>query len=424
MKGRAPWRSAARLATAVLGTWLAAAPAAVAQQPATPPPPEQTDVFEWLRRLRHEDESPGTSETPKTPEDQRKRADVLFVPIIASKPSTGFTFGAGVSLEFLLGDLADTYVSSVLSGLSMSTKKYYSMSARLSLFGAGNQWTVPGDNHYQLTGQETYGFGTDTTSAEGVTARFNSIKVVDTYLHRIAREFYAGIGFQVQRQSDIQPPDDQSAGWNASPFAAYSERFGFDPAEQTAAGLSASLRHDSRDFVSDPSHGWYADVTYRAHFADFLGGDSTWQRLLVDARAYKGLGAGRRQTLALWGFGDLVTGGRAPYFVLPATGTDPQNRSGRGYAEGRFRGEHLLYGEAEYRVALRPDGLVGMVAFVNATTVGSTFDDDRLFDDVAVGAGFGFRLRLEKRSRTNICLDFGFGRDGSHGIYIALAEAF
>ena len=83
-----------------------------------------------------------------------------------------------------------------------------------------------------------------------------------------------------------------------------------------------------------------------------------------------------------------------------------------------------MYGEVEYRVSLRRDGLVGMVAFLNATTVGSTFGDDRLFDDVAPGAGFGFRLRLEKRSRTNVCLDFGFGRNGSHGIYIALAEAF
>jgi len=205
---------------------------------------------------------------------------------------------------------------------------------------------------------------------------------------------------------------------------AYSQRFGFDLAEQTAAGLSATLRHDSRDYVSDPSRGWYADATYRAHVADFLGGDSTWQRLIVDARTYERLDAHGRQKLAFWGFGDFVTAGRAPYFVLPATGTDAQGRSGRGYAEGRFRGDRLVYGEVEYRVTLRPDGLVGMVAFLNATTVGSTFDEDPLFDHVAVGAGFGFRLRLEKRSRTNICLDVGFGRDGSHGVYIALAEAF
>jgi hypothetical protein len=99
-------------------------------------------------------------------------------------------------------------------------------------------------------------------------------------------------------------------------------------------------------------------------------------------------------------------------------------RSGRGYAEGRFRGERLLYGEVEYRRSLTRDGVVGMVAFLNATTVGSTFTGERIFGDVAIGGGFGLRARLQKRSRTNICLDFGFGRDGSLGVYLGLAEAF
>lgn len=178
-----------------------------------------------------------------------------------------------------------------------------------------------------------------------------------------------------------------------------------------------SLRHDSRDNVSAPSRGWYADTTFRMNVADFLGGASTWQRFLVDARAHRGLDAEGRHTLAFWSYGDIVTAGRAPYFVLPATGTDGSGRSGRGYAEGRFRGDRLVYGEAEYRASLRRDGLVGMVVFLNATSVGSTFEEESLFDSVALGAGFGFRLRLDKRSRTNLCLDFGFGRNGSRGVY-------
>jgi hypothetical protein len=410
------------LATALVGAWLATATAAMAQQPATPPPPvEQTDVWEWLRHLRHKESPTEQKETEAT----RRKTNVLLVPIIGSEPSTGFTFGAGVSVEFPLGALSDTYVSSVLTGASVSTKKFFSLSARLALFGSGNRWTIGGDNHYQLTGQDTYGLGTDTTSADRVTARFNSVKFVDTYLHRLPHDLYAGIGFQFQGQNNIRPADNQSGAWAGSEFVAYSEAYGFNLSRQTSAGFNAELRHDSRDNVSDPSRGWYGDAMYRAYIADFLGGDSTWQRLIVDARTYRRLGTSvRRQELAFWGFGDFVTAGHAPYFTLPATGTDAQGRSGRGYAEGRFRGDRLVYGEVEYRVSLRPDGLVGMVAFLNATTVGSTFADESLFDDVALGAGFGFRLRLDKRSRTNVCLDFGFGRDGSHGIYIALAEAF
>ena len=82
-------------------------------------------------------------------------------------------------------------------------------------------------------------------------------------------------------------------------------------------------------------------------------------------------------TLAAWVYGDLVTGGVAPYFDLPSTGSDLQGRSGRGYAAGRFRGEKLVYAEAEYRGTL-----------------------------------------------TRVSLDVGFGRQGSRGIYLALQEAF
>lgn len=394
--------------------------AAAAQQQTSTSQDEQTDIWEWLKHRRGKD----TTQSKADAEEARRKTDLLLVPIVASKPSTGFVFGAGASLEFPLGDVSETHVSSVLTGISFSTTKQFSVSARLALFGPGNRWVMIGDNHFQKTGQETFGFGTDTATADGVSARYNSVKFIDTYFRELPHDFFAGIGFQFQRQSNIRPLDEGDPSWGESSVVTYSEQSGFDLAAQTSAGVAVSLRHDSRDYVSDPTSGWYADATYRTHFADFLGGDSTWQRLLVDGRTYKGLDSAGRHKLAFWGFGDFVTGGRAPYFALPATGTDPQNRSGRGYGEGRFRGEKLVYGEFEYRWSLRRDGLVGMVAFLNATTVGSSFDDDRLFDTVALGAGFGFRLRLEKRSRTNICLDFGFGKNGSHGVYIALAEAF
>ena len=68
-------------------------------------------------------------------------------------------------------------------------------------------------------------------------------------------------------------------------------------------------------------------------------------------------------------FADLIVGGVAPYFDLPGTGLDTYGRSARGYSEGQFRGERLAYGEIEYRGTLMKNGLLGMVAFLNATTI-------------------------------------------------------
>src|SRR5205823_10865493 len=99
-----------------------------------------------------------------------------------------------------------------------------------------------------------------------------------------------------------------------------------------------------------------------------------------------------RQKLALWFVGDMVTGGRAPFFDLPTTGAD--GRSGRGYSEGRYRGDHLLYGEAEYRATLTANGLFGMVAFVNTTTIADAIRGTRLFDTFAPAGGVGMRVLL------------------------------
>ncbi len=116
--------------------------------------------------------------------------------------------------------------------------------------------------------------------------------------------------------------------------------------------------------------------------------------------------------------------GVAPYLDLPATGMDTFGRSARGYTEGRFRGERLLYGEVEYRGVLTKNGLLGMVAFFNTTTLTNLESGERLFDNFAPAGGAGLRLLFNKRSRTNLCFDVGFGKDGSRGIYLAVQEAF
>jgi len=157
---------------------------------------------------------------------------------------------------------------------------------------------------------------------------------------------------------------------------------------------------------------------------DFLGGDSTWQQVNLDVRTYRPLTSSGRHRLAVWFYGDVITSGTAPYFDLPATGMDTFGRSGRGYPEGRFRGERLLYGELEYRTRLTANGLLGLVVFLNGTTVSALDAGEKLFDSVAPGGGVGLRVLLNKRSRTNLCLDFGAGRQGSKAVYLAVQEAF
>ena len=65
-----------------------------------------------------------------------------------------------------------------------------------------------------------------------------------------------------------------------------------------------------------------------------------------------------------------------------------------------------------------------MVAFLNTTTVSNSAGGEQLFDSFATGGGAGLRLLINKRSKTNLCFDIGFGKQGSKGAYLAVQEAF
>jgi hypothetical protein len=91
---------------------------------------------------------------------------------------------------------------------------------------------------------------------------------------------------------------------------------------------------------------------------------------------------------------------------------------------GRYRGEKMVYGEAEYRSMLTANGLLGLVVFTNVSTVSNTSTGERLFDNVAPAAGAGLRALFNKRSRTNLCVDFAVGKAGAKGVYLAIQDAF
>jgi outer membrane protein assembly factor BamA len=198
----------------------------------------------------------------------------------------------------------------------------------------------------------------------------------------------------------------------------------FDTLRYTTSGISFNFVYDSRDNLINPYEGMYMTANYLYNFR-FLGSSQQSSLLWLEFRTYKSLSKKKpRNLIAFWLFGNFVTSGNAPYLNLPAIGYDPQNRSGRGYPQGRFRGEDLVYGEIEYRFPISPcSQIIGGVVFANLTT---TSDRDRnigLFKFIRPGYGAGLRIMIDKYVRTNILIDFGFGHK-SGGLFLQAQEAF
>ncbi len=107
---------------------------------------------------------------------------------------------------------------------------------------------------------------------------------------------------------------------------------------------------------------------------------------------------------------------------MPSNGWDIYSNSGRGYIQGRFRGQNMLYDEAEYRFKITSNGLLGGVVFANAESVSEYPSNKFVYLDP--GEGFGLRLKMNKYSDVNLCVDYGFGLYGSRGFFFNLGEVF
>ena len=376
---------------------------------------EEYDLGDLFRDWRHK---------PPPPEAPPGKKMIVAAPIIGSNPSAGFLIGAAAQMAFFAGDPATTRISSGIASLSISTKKQVLFNVRFDAFSDGNRWFVEGDNRFQSTSQNIYGFGTDTPDSAAVNTDYGFVRLHETVYHRVANDVYVGGGFMFDSHTNVQPSDSADPNWATSPYITYSELNGLPTAGQQSAGFSVNVLLNHRDNDISARRGWMLGGSYRWSFDGFLSGDSSWQEVNADARLYVPLDSRSRHRLAFWTYASLVTTGVAPYFDTPTTVMDTYGRSARAYQEGRYRGEKLAYGEVEYRGPLMSNGLLGMVAFVNVTTVSNSQTGERLFDSYAPAAGGGLRLLLNKRSRTNLCFDLAWGKDGSKGVYLAIQDAF
>jgi outer membrane protein assembly factor BamA len=390
----------------------------VAAQSAAPPAAdEQIDVFDLWRKLRHKEPAPDDASW-----DYRD-AMKAFAPVIGAKPSSGALIGVAGNVAFYRGDPSTTHISSVVTSLTFSTKKQTSLTDRMAIFMRDDRVRVDADHRFQWTSLETNPLGTSADTRDSIQTGFDFFRLHHSAYYELRPSLYAGGGFYFDTHTSIGPQDD-AAAWQESAYVTYSEAHGLPLDSQSSAGASVDVMWDSRDSFINAQRGWFAKAGYRALFDGLLGGDSHWERVNLDLRTYQPVTASGRHKIAVWLLAELVVDGVAPYFDLPATGQDTYGRSARGYREGQFRGERLAYGEIEYRGTLTRNGLLGMVVFLNTTTASNLESGETLFDSFATGGGAGLRLSINKRSKTNLCFDVGFGKNGSKGVYLSIQEAF
>ena len=384
----------------------------------------------------------------QAPSMEKVKPKIIWMPVLASSPANGFMIGVAPAMNWQMGSKpASTSFSSLLGSVIYTTRKQFLFTLKGSVFFEDNKNILMQDLRYFNTSQPTFGLGTGPNSSKLVSSgvkcddgsisngineaqmmKFQYFRLHETFFKRINEsKMFLGIGYHLDIHYKI---NDQLLNLESVPptltsHYAYSIKNGFNPEKYTLSGASANFMYDNRDNTVSPYKGMYSLITLKFN-PKFLGSSKNSTTLWVEARKYFSVSQSQeRNIIGLWAFGNFQLGGNLPYLDLPALGWDQFGRSGRAYTQGRFRGQSLIYSEAEWRFPLQKNkNKWGGVVFLNATTAANNDANIGLVDFVNLGYGVGLRYMLNEKSRTNLCLDFGLGDYGAKGFYLSVNEVF
>ena len=330
---------------------------------------------------------------------------------------TGITGELAANASFFTSKSDLGNISTVNTGFIYSQYKQVLIPLESSIWLEDNKYNFLGDWRYYKYPTYTYGLGGHTSTAEADLIDYNYLRVYQTVYKQIYGDFHAGFGYNLDYHWNIT-----DEGKNTD-FQEYNKSAGdTNETKTTSSGFTLNLLYDSRRNSNNPQGGAsYANITFRDNLT-FLGSNEDWKSMIFDFRKYISLPGNSNNVLAIWNLDWFTLAGQPPYLDLPSTGWDTYSNTGRGYIQGRLRGDNFLYLETEYRFEIMKNGFLGGVVFSNLETI-SDYPGNQ-FSTLYPGAGLGVRIKLNKYSNTCLAIDYGFGANGSGGFFFNLGEVF
>jgi hypothetical protein len=370
----------------------------------------------------------------KKPDTLKKKSGITIIPNIASNPSIGFQIGIKAVAGRILGNEPNTLMSVAATSASITTKGIIYFYVNHNIYTPGNKWNLQGNLVAAKTVTPDFGLGI------GREANGNEEDKVLTNAGRKGYAFHAqyynlrekvykqiednlfvgaGVSFEIRRkiENKITPEGE------LTPYNIYADRYGFDRDNYMSNGLLFNVQYTTRDNQNRAYKGIYADAGIRVN-QTWLGSTKSAVQFTTDFRKYWSLSESHPEhVIAFWNWGSYLISGALPYLELPGSGKDAGFRSARGYTVGYFKGPQYNYSEVEYRFPITKNKFLSGVAFVNMQTTNDGIST-KIFQVWQPGGGGGLRVLFNKATRTNLCLDYAFGKYGSKGFFLGLNEAF
>ncbi|MBA2612928.1 MAG: hypothetical protein H0U95_13225 [Bacteroidetes bacterium] len=370
----------------------------------------QRDIGDFYRAVIHKKKS----EEICVPGKKAGKLHVAVLPAAGYSLITRLAVVVAANGAFYTDNEGKTKLSAINTSIAYTQNEQIILPILSNIWTPGNKLNLVGDWRYYKYPEYTYGLGGHSSATQNADLlHYYNIIIREAVLKEVSHSTYLGFAYNLDYHwgvSEFGPVDGSESDFKKYGFASKS----------VSSGISAVALFDSRKNTINPSDANYASINFCPNFT-FLGSDHDYRSLIVDMRKYITPG-NSDNVLAFWSYNWFTFNGNAPYLDLPSTGWDAYANMGRGYIQSRFRGKNLMYLETEYRFNITRHGFLGGVVFANAQSV--TDWPSNKFTTIAPAAGLGLRIKVNKHSNTNVCIDYGFGLNGSKGIFINLGEVF
>lgn len=386
---------------------------------------QQYDFSDLLRNILH----------PKKKADTlHNRSGITVVPNIAANPTIGGQLGIKAVAGKKLGNDPNTLFSIAATSASITTKGIIYFYLNHNVFTPGNRWNFQGNLVIAKTVTPDFGLGIGNkfkggSAADSVLADpTHQVYPIHSIYYNLREKVYkkvannlfvgAGLSFEIRRQIENKDTSD-----NATPSSVYNNRHGFPQNRYSANGFLFNVEYITRDNPNRAYKGIFFDLGIRLN-QTWIGSTKNSAQLTTDFRKYFSLSATSPETVfAVWNWGSYLLGGSIPYLEVPGTARDGTFRSGRGYTSQYFKGTQFNDTEAELRFPILANKFISGVVFGNLQT-GNDEHGTKIFQVFQPGYGGGLRVLFNKATRTNLALDYAFGKFGNKGFFLNLNETF
>lgn len=335
---------------------------------------------------------------------------MLIYPTLAYAPETSWEIGLSALYVYFANNDSSNRLSEINVFTFLTLENQYGLWFDHAIYSDQNRWFFLGRLRFQSFPLFYHGIGIETPAEYIARVEANQIIIKERVLHNLKNDLFLGLEFDFQRLAgtDFVLADPLNEN--------FEEPLGSDGS--TNVGLGVGLVQDNRHNVLNVRKGFFSELAI-LHYNPVWGSTFNFTSVISDTRIYRPLGKNNvfaAQLLGQFNFGDV------PFNQLALMGGESIMR---GYYYGRYRDNHQLATQIEYRFLPIPLGFTDRIGLAVFAGAGSVFNDINTLNtsDFVFSGGAGLRFLLFPKKDIWTRLDCAITSEGT-GFYLFIGESF